>query len=104
MVDIAMIDPERAAQIMGMHVRENPEADALRDQLKSYARIQVPICDGSKATLKECAALLRSLSEELRILSDRHDISQTVALYRAAGLIKSANARMQDSTRYSNQK
>jgi hypothetical protein len=100
-VDITMIDPERAAQIMG----RKPEADALdgfSDLIPAYARIQVPLCD--KTSFKECAALLRTLSEELRILGDRHDISQSQAKLYAWREIKTANARMQDSTRYRSQK
>ncbi len=102
MVDIAMIDPERAAQIMGRQ-SDNPEAlNGIEDLIPAYARIQVPLRD--KAALKECAALLRTLSEELRILGDRHDISQTIVLFRAWREIKTANARMQDATRYGKQK
>lgn len=106
MVDLTTLeDQQRVAQIMGRQtMTEDPAEEALRDQIREYGRIQVPLLDSSKAALKECAALLRTLSEELRILADRHDLSQTVVLYRAYGLIKSNNHRMQETTKYSNQK
>lgn len=98
MVDIANY-PEAVAQIMGRP--QDGGLDPLKDLIPAYARIQVRLCD--KGSLDNCADVLAALAQELRLLARRSDYTQSQALFYAWTEVKTANAKMQASTRYRNQ-
>ncbi len=94
MVDIAAIDPERAAQIMGR--KPEPEVDPWADLIPQYARVQIPL--ESKGCLDEAADILIALGHSLRLLARNASEKQTRTLYLAHGEIKAANQKMQERT------
>lgn len=101
MVDPRQLDAAVLANAMGIKTLED-STSVYDDMIPEYARVQVPL--KSKGSIDDCADILIALGHSIRLLARRHDLMQSHALHLVHLEVKTANARMQGSTKYGEQK
>lgn len=93
MVDPMRIDHRELAAKMGYGPDHGQANDYhLRDLIKQYARVQVPLDDVYR--LRLYADFLRGLAQQLDFISRRQDLSDTQALFLAQGEVRSTGAKI----------